>query len=196
MQIIPPNETAALRGEISRVFVEGFYPLLKMLCRDKSKLTKALAHAFRTEVFYALEDGGRVAAIAALADGVNSSLRLDRSELRRHLGFLRGSLAWLTMHKEVNFPKYPFPIEHGMSAIENVAVDPAYRRQGLARLLLIHIIETAPGGALVLEVADNNKAARALYGSLGFREVASLPQKYEKFTGTKAFLYLRLDKKL
>ncbi|MCL2508692.1 MAG: GNAT family N-acetyltransferase [Oscillospiraceae bacterium] len=195
MRIIPASEAGDVRDEISRVFVEGFYPLLKMLCKDKRRLTKALAHMFRTEQYFVAMDGGRVAAIAARADGKTSSLCLNKAQLRRHLGLWRGSLAWLTMHKEVDFPKYPFPIESGMCAIENVAVDPEYRRQGLARRLLAHIIETAPGGTCVLEVADNNKNARALYESLGFREVARLKQKYTGFTGVGAYLYLRMEKK-
>jgi len=52
-----------------------------------------------------------------------------------------------------------------------VAVDPAHRRRGAARLLLDAVVERVRGdGArtLFLEVGADNPAARALYDSLGF----------------------------
>jgi ribosomal-protein-alanine acetyltransferase len=59
--------------------------------------------------------------------------------------------------------------------IESVAVSVAARRQGIGRNLCEALIEWARmGGAngVLLEVRVSNHTARALYGSLGFREVA------------------------
>ena len=53
-----------------------------------------------------------------------------------------------------------------------VAVDPAHRRRGAARLLLGAVVDRVRGdGArtLFLEVGADNPGARALYESLGFR---------------------------
>jgi ribosomal-protein-alanine N-acetyltransferase len=53
-----------------------------------------------------------------------------------------------------------------------VAVDPAHRRRGAARLLLGAVVDRVRGdGArtLFLEVGADNPGARALYDSLGFR---------------------------
>lgn len=196
MRILPASQAGVPDEELSRVFVEGFYPLLRMLCKDKARLAKALAHALRRECFFVVfdEENNRAAAILARTDGKTSSLRTDRRELRRHLGPLRGELAWRVMHPEVDFPKYPFPME-GMCALENLAVDSVYRGQGLARLLMTHAIETAPEEVCVLEVADSNEVARPFYERLGFREAARLPQKWSRFTGVKENLYLRLEVK-
>jgi ribosomal-protein-alanine N-acetyltransferase len=56
--------------------------------------------------------------------------------------------------------------------INSLAVDPTWRRQGVARRLLRHVLrESAEAGArsATLEVRRSNDAARALYESLGFR---------------------------
>ena len=180
-----------INREISRVFVEGFYPLLRHLCRDKARLARAFEHMFKTEMFYVVLDGGRAAGILACTDGSAQCVSLDKAQLRRHLGFFRGSLAYASMHPQVDFLHYPFPLEEGMGTLENLAVDSAYRGQGIARLLMSYVIDTAPYSAYALEVADNN-TAQQFYGRLGFKEVARAPQKFARITGTKANLYMKL----
>lgn len=63
----------------------------------------------------------------------------------------------------------------------NVAVDPAHRRQGHARALLIHLLAFAERHRcryVTLEVRRHNRAARALYDDLGFRAVGVRPNYY------------------
>lgn len=58
--------------------------------------------------------------------------------------------------------------------VHNVAVAESLRRRGLARRLLLHVLEVArqSGARLaLLEVREGNLAARALYESLGFEAV-------------------------
>lgn len=65
--------------------------------------------------------------------------------------------------------------------INTLAVAPSARRQGLATLLLRHVMaETAKEGArkATLEVRASNSAAIALYGRLGFRIKATRPGYY------------------
>ena len=57
--------------------------------------------------------------------------------------------------------------------ILNLAVDPAFRRRGIARALLTAI--SAP--AIFLEVRESNQAARMLYRNVGFQE-AGLRKAY------------------
>ncbi|ACY83324.1 ribosomal protein S18-alanine N-acetyltransferase [Edwardsiella piscicida] len=62
----------------------------------------------------------------------------------------------------------------------NVAVAPAYQRQGLGRTLLLRLIDDLTERGVVtlwLEVRDSNRAAIALYHALGFNEV-SLRRNY------------------
>lgn len=65
--------------------------------------------------------------------------------------------------------------------INTLAVAPSARRQGLATLLLRHVMaETAKEGArkATLEVRASNSAAIALYDRLGFRIKATRPGYY------------------
>jgi ribosomal protein S18 acetylase RimI-like enzyme len=57
--------------------------------------------------------------------------------------------------------------------VDALAVDPRFRRQGVARALLAHAEERAAAGGLdgvSLDTGLQNAAARALYESTGFRE--------------------------
>ena len=54
----------------------------------------------------------------------------------------------------------------GEFEILNLAVDPACRRQGIAKALLDH--QLARGGVHFLEVRESNRAARKLYEYKGF----------------------------
>ncbi len=64
--------------------------------------------------------------------------------------------------------------------VTNVAVDPRRRRQGIARHLLSHLIDTAierGAQALTLEVRVSNEAALGLYRDFGFAP-AGIRQRY------------------
>lgn len=62
----------------------------------------------------------------------------------------------------------------GEADMMNVAVDPAFRRRGVAEKLVNALVERLAGGGshcLMLEVRASNAPAIALYGKLGFRQV-------------------------
>ena len=104
-------------------------------------------------------------ASALLQELVPSSLRLPLILLRGEsvIGYL---MAWCT----------PDQLH-----ILNVAVDPAYRRQGHGRRLLAVAMEAARrGGAdqVTLEVRPGNEAALALYAALGFAQTGRRPHYY------------------
>jgi len=66
--------------------------------------------------------------------------------------------------------------------ITNVAVEPAYRRQGIARELLQVFERFGRANALAfltLEVRDSNVPARTLYQSLGYEEVGRRKNYYD-----------------
>jgi ribosomal-protein-alanine N-acetyltransferase len=53
----------------------------------------------------------------------------------------------------------------------NLAVEPGFRRRGIATMLLRDLVTRHPG-AVFLEVRESNTGALAFYQALGFREVA------------------------
>lgn len=63
--------------------------------------------------------------------------------------------------------------------VMNIAVDPAHRRRGVARMLLDAVLEKAgQDTAYTLEVRVSNTAAIALYESYGFRAVGTRRHYY------------------
>jgi ribosomal-protein-alanine N-acetyltransferase len=85
----------------------------------------------------------------------------------------------------------------GEAEILSVAVDPARRGIGLARLLLdLHLRRLAGLGArtVFLEVDEDNTPARRLYARAGFREVGRRDGYYRRDGGNSATaLVLRRD---
>lgn len=67
--------------------------------------------------------------------------------------------------------------------ITNVAVDPVYRRQGVAQAMLQQLLQQAEKqGArhIFLEVRSSNQSARALYEKLGFTACGIRKNFYQK----------------
>ena len=59
--------------------------------------------------------------------------------------------------------------------IANIAVHPDVRRQGVAKMLMGHVLESGKRMGVTiaaLEVRDSNEEAKALYRNFGFKEVA------------------------
>ena len=71
----------------------------------------------------------------------------------------------------------------GEADIMNVAVDPAYRRMGVAKNLLVRLerdLSAKEVYSLTLEVRASNAPAITLYASLGFVQVGRRPNYYHK----------------
>lgn len=65
--------------------------------------------------------------------------------------------------------------------IANIAVAPRFRRKGLGRRLLAHVLTLAAEKSMqsaTLEVRAGNQAAQALYASFGFVEIGRRPRYY------------------
>ena len=67
------------------------------------------------------------------------------------------------------------------SDMMNLAVDPAFRRRGIARALVLALIEELRkmgSRCLTLEVRASNESAQALYACLGFAQVGRRKNYY------------------
>ena len=62
--------------------------------------------------------------------------------------------------------------QRGHVHVVDIAIEPAWRRQGVARVVLQRVLEQArhSGRDVVLSVAHDNTGARRLYDALGFQE--------------------------
>ena len=77
--------------------------------------------------------------------------------------------------------------------ILTLAVLPKFRRRGMAGRLLAWVADRLSDAGcqrLLLEVAEDNAAARALYGKLGFDQIGRRPSYYRRRAGTAAAMVL------
>jgi len=84
----------------------------------------------------------------------------------------------------------------GECEILSLGVPRAWRRRGIGRALVRGALAQAAtlgAGRLYLEVAQDNSAARRLYGSEGFTAVARRPAYYRRRDGTMTALVLARD---
>ena len=80
--------------------------------------------------------------------------------------------------------------------VMNVAVDPAYRRQGVGKglmLALMAALRQVGVRTLALEVRASNEAAQALYKNLGFEQAGRRPGYYARPREDALILKKRLD---
>jgi ribosomal-protein-alanine N-acetyltransferase len=74
--------------------------------------------------------------------------------------------------------------------IHTIGVDSAYQGQGIARRMMMDLLDYASGGAVFLEVRTDNEAAIALCESLGFVNVG-LRRRYYRASGADAYTMRR-----
>jgi len=193
------------REQLSCVFVEGFYDWLKRFCPDKDKLTAAFAHMFRLEYFFVAfaekksEDSScensqcQIAAMASCTGGFSPTAIL-RKEFTRVLGFFRGNFTYYVLRRQMTRNGHPFVMSKTTGYIEFVATAPQYRHQGYGHALLSYLITENPYKAYILEVADTNINAVALYEKLGFKEMRRV--KAPRKSGVDFFIYMRRENPL
>ncbi|MEH7379171.1 N-acetyltransferase [Bacillus sp. JJ1533] len=195
--IVKANKTDLdVRKQMSEIFAEGFTQWLVFFSKDKHIIAKAFAHMFILDQFYVAIADGEIAGVAACTDG-KRSVKLNKKELRKHLGFIKGSMAGIFLKKEFEAPHENFPLNTG--SIEFVGTSPKFRGQGVASQIIQHIIENTQFQDYVIEeVADTNTPAMRLYEKMGFEEYRRkpMPKKIAKKIGVNNFLSLKYISKI
>lgn len=196
LTIVKANQTDLdVRKQMAEIFAEGFTQWLVYFSKDKDVIAKAFAHMFILDQFYVAIANGEVAGVTACTDGKSFSVKLNKKELRKHLGFFKGSMAGIFLKKEFE-ASYEIPPNTG--SIEFVGTAPKFRGQGVATQLIQYIIENTPYHDYAIEeVADTNIPAMQLYEKLGFVEYKrkTVPEKTAKKIGINHFLSLKYMKK-
>jgi ribosomal protein S18 acetylase RimI-like enzyme len=181
-----------IRPNVSAIFTDGFYQWLRFFSKDKNRLARAFAHIFNFNVFWVtVDEQNNVLGIAACSDCMIPSVQLCKKEFRKHLGLLRGSIAFSVLKKEFEEKQYPFPISEDMGMVEFVATASEHRGKGVAETTLRHIFSTTPFTQYALEVADTNIKAVRLYEKLGFSEFMRVVEKHSDKSGVNALVYMK-----
>lgn len=184
-----------VRRQMSEIFADGFAQWLEYFSKDKNIIAKAFAHMFVLDQFYVAVVENKIAAMAACTDCRAFAVRLDKKELRKHLGIIKGSIAGVVLKKEFESPFINPAQETG--SIEYVGTAFEFRGQGAASQVIRYIIEKTPYKEyLIEEVADTNLPALNLYNKLGFMEYKrkSLPPNRAKKAGINSIVSLKYVK--
>jgi len=194
IKVVKANELAGnIRPAMSLIFVEGWYDSLKMLCKNKTKLSRAFEHIFKLENFYVASVDSQIVAFIALSNREHDRrvVQFDKQTLQKNLGLIRGHLMYSALNKAMITKQYPFEIAKNTGVIEFVATLPEARGKGLARQLIEYGIVENEYQNYILEVADTNRSAISLYEKLGFREFEREKSDYpKKYSGFEWYLYM------
>jgi ribosomal protein S18 acetylase RimI-like enzyme len=181
-----------IKEQISKIFVDGFGKHLQYFSKDKEKLAKAFAHMFELELFYVAVIENEIAGITACTNGIQYCINHNRKELIKHLGIIRGILAYVIFNRE--FKKPAIETGENIGSIEFVATLSKYYRKGVAGEIINEIIRQTEYDEYILEVADTNYNAVKLYEKLGFKEFKRIEHKYKKQSGINYLIYMKYKK--
>lgn len=180
------------RNSIALCIAEGFEKDFSVLCRDNQKVAKAIATGLNIEKFYVTDIHDDIAGVMAISDCNGRAASVNKKSLRKHLGFLKGTIGALVLKDE--FEKLlDYPVSTGY--IEFVAVRKKYRRQGIAATMLRESMLLADYQAFVLDVTNVNDNAIMCYTKIGFEEFKRIPEKHGKQKGFSEKIYMRYCRK-
>lgn len=192
-KVVKADETDLdARTQMGKIFADGFTQWLGYFSEDKNVIANAFSHMFVLDQFYVAIADDEVAGVTACTNGKEHSVKLNAKELRKHLGFFKGSMAGIFLKKEFEAPYVNFPPDTG--SIEFAGTASKFRGQGAASQLIQHIIENTPYEEYVIdEVADTNIPAMRLYEKMGFEEYRRkpMPQKVAEKNGINNIVSLK-----
>ena len=178
------GETAKKR--ISEIFVDAFGHHLSFFSKDRNKLAKALEH-----MLSGCFPVARIRAIAGMAacTAAISPVNHDR-ELRKHLAYT-GHDRQRGVQRE--FQK-PIKVGKRTAFIQFFATDPKYRRRGVAKAIMNHLLSLPQYDEYILELTNTDPRVIRLYEKLGFKEFERIKQKYSRLSGLDYMVYMRYAK--
>lgn len=181
------------RMQMADILVEAFYHHFVYFSKDKQKLANSFAPAFDLSAFYVAVENGQVASLTGVTDKKSPALNLDKKHLRKELGFIRGTLAYIMLNKMMVAKPYPFTVEKDTGVIDFVASSPNFRGRGITYQLMNHAMKTSGYKRYILEVVDNNTPAIRLYQKLGFKEFTTVPEKHPKQADFDYYSYMEKE---
>lgn len=178
-------------AEAARIFKEAFSSKLKGILGTDKQIEEVILQALnRREVLVVYAADKRVIGVAAYQYNKRISLAISLKILLNVYGFFQG------IYKMFLLAKYfPNKARAGMLYLDAVAVDQAYRGQGVGKLLLAELEKLAKEkqlSCLGLDVIEENHQAKKLYELEGYREdyYKELGKGARKVLGFKGYYHM------
>jgi 8-oxo-dGTP diphosphatase len=175
------------RAGIATVIADAYRREFSTVTKDLDKVARALDHAVQIDRFFVAEGGGDIVGAIACTDCTGRAMWVSGTELRRHLGPVRGTLIVRSV-----VPEFMSPLDYPATTgyIEFVAVAEKARRQGVATKLVERVIAETDYTDYVLEVTDANTPARDCYRKIGFVDIKSKKEKFARLKGFRERIYM------
>ena len=153
---------------IARAASYSFEETFRVFTKDMERMAKVYENHVATDRFFVAEQDGEFLRIIAHGNREGRVLGSTKEECIKHLGALRGRLAFSVIKKEQMRP-HPYPAATGY--IDIVGVLPKARGKGLAKELLTALITANPQyDEFILDVDSGNVSAVKSYMKFGFVE--------------------------
>ena len=126
------------RRRITEVYVRAFADDFVAFSRDPGKLADAFEHMLLLERFHVALVDGEPAGLASLTEGDQTLFAPRWPEIRRHLGPVRGLLAYAVIRRW--FMRPSAGARPGLAEIGFVATEPGHQGRGVGTALLRHLL--------------------------------------------------------
>ena len=184
-----------IHPEISALFIDSFRQYLNFLIKDTPKLIAAFSHMMLPDCFYVALINGEIAGIAACTDGKTCPIRPNKRDMCRHLGKIKGTVAFIRLKRKLENHTVPFSLKKTTGFVEFVATAERFRGQGVASSIIRYIFKATAFQEYILAAENTNIAAIRLYVKLGFQELARIPENHSGQRGFDYLVYMKYKKR-
>lgn len=170
--------------EVAQFTVHQFRDMFRPISQDEEALIRLFMRAMVVEQCFVAIHQNKVVGMVGVSTPVRGAFEVSLKEVQHCLGFVDGLKFYFNIVKS-GLKLKPYQIY-----INTLAVDEAYRRQGIATRLLEECMLKSCGQEYLLDVVDVNTGAFKLYESLGFKVVKRKKQIFAKQAGFNEWIYM------
>ena len=153
------------------------------------RIARVLENGVDAGRFIVAEHGGKIVGIAGCADCTGRAVSPTKKDCTKHLGFIRGSIAYKVLYEE-SFGPLEYPAT--TCVIDFVGVLEEARGKGIAKAMLEKAVESnAQYSEFILNVKDNNSRAIGVYERFGFVEYERVPFRLAKLAGFNTKVWMK-----
>lgn len=171
-------------SEVAHFIVKQFFEMFGPISEDEQALTQLFMKSIVSEQCFVALDQNKVIGVVGVSTPVRGAFEISFKEVNDCLG-LRDGLKFY-----FNIVKSGVTLKSNQIYINTLAVEEAYRRQGIATLLLEECMAKSCADEYLLDVVDVNTGAIKLYQSIGFHVIKRKKQHFKKQAGFSEWVYM------
>lgn len=177
------------KKQATEVFVEGFFPQLKLLSKDREKLVRLFQPTFSQDQVFGCVYRSRIVGIVGYSTTTGRAQTYQRENFIKELGWFKGRLIYKMLSREL---ESVLQLRDKQCYIESLATAENMRGKGVATALISYLLVHLDDYEHMLEVADTNQSAIQIYERLGFEVDKIKPLRlFRWMAGYNALLFMK-----